>query len=388
MPTLYRGHAQSSVPMVAIKLPAPDYLTYFDRSFRPFRIPAATDEIHSIKHANGNTETLTDKDYKKHYKLFGAIGGEMKPGTKHSDGNTLGRDLMPLDFDSIPDEAKFLQSIHDKLDTHSIGYVLYKTFSYRPDNVRYRLLVPLSRMVTRPNEFKAIMIVLAKMLGTELDPASTRWGQIFFLPTMTENNSENFMRVHQGAPIVVNSWIERTIKDTDLLEAKKQLLQPTGHYTAPKIKTPLGFALDRIVAGQATPSDYLTMTHRLWRCNLSSAEIYPWYEYFNTLQPKPLKFDELAARQYDRGPKKAWGNMFVAMINGTDEHDIQAGTARNGTMFNFAAFLLDQRVKQETLFRLIEDLNDRNRPPLNSNELTSIINSALRRKEDELNGND
>ncbi|WDF82053.1 primase C-terminal domain-containing protein [Lacticaseibacillus pabuli] len=367
MPTLYFGHAKTKAPMREVDIPD-DYLHFFANNYRPLRLKAATSDA--------------DKKTKKDTLLWGALGGKMIPNSVHGNTNTLGRDLLPLDFDNIADEGEFLKSIHDNLDSR-FGYVLYKTFSYAPDNVRYRLLIPLDRLVTRENEFKALMTVIAKTLGVELDPASTTWGQLFFLPTLTESNENDFMIVHTGDSLFVNAWIEQILKKTDLLDVKKQLLTVKSAYQAPKFKTPLGFALDHIVEGQASNEDYLKMQRRLWYSKLSSAEIYPWYEYFNTLQPKPLKFEQMNAREYDRGEKPKWGLMFMALINGTDEHDNSTGNARNGYMFNFVAFLLDQQVKMETLIRLVEDLNERNRPPLSSNELNGIVNSALRRKRGE-----
>lgn len=376
MPSLYVGHAQSGAPMIEYTL-HDDYLTAF-ANFKPQVIRAATDEIHIV-----NGERLTDKDYKKHYLLNGAIGGGMIPNSAHSDKNVLGRDILPLDFDDVPDEVAFLDSIHDKLNSRGFGYVLYKTFSYRADNIRYRLLIPLSKMVTRnrKQEFKAIMEVLAKILGTELDDASTRWGQIFFLPVRTEYNADNLIEVHHGYPLVVDSWIEKILTMPEYQPVKTELLaKPKAAYAPPTYKKPLGFALDRIAAGTANPKDYTQVGKLFTNIGMSVGEIERWYQYFETLQPTPLRkraADPNSDTITRPEKRKTWANMFRDIIDGLDDHE-----GRNNTMFNFSSFLLDQRVKAETLLRFVEDANARNRPPMGK-EFIDTIDSALKRKERE-----
>lgn len=364
MVTLYVGHAQSHAPMTQYDYPG-EYVDLF-RELKPQEVPAAVDD--------------TDKTQKKHFILTGAIGGKMKPNSAHANSNTLGRDLLPLDFDSIDDETSFLQSIHDKLDGR-MSYVLYKTFSYRPDNVRYRLLVPLDRMITRPEEFNAIMAVLARVLHTELDEASTRWGQIFFLPVKTEYNADSLIQVHDGFPLIVDSWLEKILKTPELQPIKEALVAtPKVAYAPPAHETKMGFALDRIAAGSATLDDLKTLGRFFDNIGMTGGEKERWFRYFESLQPEPLRThqsnvdNDTAVRPEQR---HRWATMFRDIIDGLAEHD-----GRNDTMFIFASYLLDERVKAETFAKFTTDANQRNRPPM-GNEFIETINSAIERKERE-----
>lgn len=371
MVTLYLGHAQTGAPMVQYDYPA-DYLTLFS-NYPPQQIPAATDEIHEVR-----GDKIDDKNYKKHYQLLGAIGGKMRPRSRHSNENTLGRDILPLDFDSINDEAAFLNRIQSKLTRVGMGYVLYKTFSYRPDNIRYRLLIPLDRMITRPEEYKAIMQVLARMLGTELDEFSTHWGQIFFMPVQTENNAEDLIRVVQGYPLVVDSWLEKILTIPDYQSIKSEMIAPPKvAYEPPKHEKPLGFALDRIAAGKAQRGDYEMVGKFFTNIGMSRGEIERWYEYFDGLQIYSNRIRRFSPNDptviYPK-KRKSWAIMFRDIIDGLGDHE-----GRNNTMFNFASFLLDERVKSETLERFVTDANYRNQPPMGEEFLTTI-SSAIKRK--------
>lgn len=360
MPTIYTGHARSGAPMAQLDV-LTDYVTFFE-NYKPARVAAA--------------ETKEQKDAIKQRLLIGAIAGQMKPNSPHGNDNVMGRDLIPLDFDHIDNEAAFLDSIHSKLDSR-FGYVLYKTYSYRPDNVRYRLLIPLDRMVKRENEFKAIMQVLARILETDLDDASTVWGQIFFLPVVTEYNGVNFLTTNRGAPLVVNSWLSNILQLPEYQDAKEKLLErPKVAYQAPQYKQPLGFALDELAAGMATRAHYLAVVQFFTNIGMSAAEIAPWLDYFDSIQTAPPVRTKTEPNVTPMRPKKRgyWAEMFNLIINGSDEGD------RNKTMFNFAAFLLDQMVLAPTLVKFTGDADDRNRPPMGTTELTRTLNSALRRK--------
>lgn len=377
MPSLYVGHVKSKAPMRQIDIPT-DYLTYF-RTFHPLQVAAATDK--------------DDKDHKKQYVLNGAVGGEMIPNSGHGDHNTLGRDVLPLDFDRIVDEGKFLDAVAGKLDPRRIGYVLYKTFSYRPNNVRYRLLVPLDRMVTRRAEYQALMNALARALGAELDKASTPWGQVFFLPVQTEYNATDLIRVHDGDPLIISNQLKAVLMNHD--DTAATLTKPTATYQAPRHKTPLGFSLDRIAQGTAKKSDYKDVSRFFTNIGMTEAEKFRWLDYFDSIQVTPPdRGDPIGIVDVRFRKRKYWADMLTTMIDGADEGETVGYTqtgdkrmARNYTMFNFVSFLTDQHVEAATITQFANDLNDRNRPPLPPHELNGIFLSVMKRMEVKNNAN-
>ncbi|EPC75583.1 replication protein, phage-plasmid associated, partial [Lacticaseibacillus paracasei subsp. paracasei Lpp126] len=303
------GKAGNSYPMQAVQFKE-DYLTYFRDNFVvPHEEAALPGKIRNLENYYHTTTTITDKDYKKRYRLPAAIAGDMKPDSGHSDANTLGRDLLPLDFDDIKDEGDFLYQIYYSLARVGIGFIIYKTFSYRPDNVRYRVLIPLSRMVTDKNEFKALMMALAATFHIKLDPAATRWGQVFILPVMTEDNTINFMTVHEGYPLVVDSILERILKNEQLAPVKQALLaQPTAEYQAPMLKTALASEWDDIVDGTLVGG--YTETHFfMTRIGMSNGEIEAWLKYFDTLVPHP-----------QTRKKQVGGDDYGKNVNGPDKN--------------------------------------------------------------------
>lgn len=371
MPLLYIGHARGNTPMKEVEI-ATDYLTFF-KSFKPQQVAAATHSMRKMLH--GDAET--DKDFKKHYVLNGAIGGLMVPNSRHSNEATRGRDILPLDFDHIENEQEFLDSLRTKLGAVNIGYVLYKTFSYRTDNVRYRLLIPLDRMITSPTEFRALMEAMAKVLGTELDEASTHWGQIFFLPVETENNSTNLIRVVDGNPWVISEELKGKIMSN--VKDSAPLKKPVARYQTPKYKTRLGFALDHLADGTANKNTYKQLMRFFYNIGMSSNESLEWLDYFDTLQQtppdrlKPTNVVDLPSQK----KRLYWADMFTTMIRGARKTVDQ----RNVTMFNFISFLLDQKVVADTVIQFTNDLNARNKPPMSTSELETIINSAIKRME-------
>lgn len=184
---LYTGKAASSNAMTATNIT--DYLTFFDNYQAP-RISFPKDDA--------------EKHRVKQHVLTGGIGGTMTNGSGHTSNGVITRDLLALDFDSIPDEAAFLTQVAAWATRADIGYVLYKTYTYTPTAPRYRLLVPLSKGL-HESSWRQLMQGTARALGEELDPAALTWAQLFFLPVETEKHGSNLIHVHHGKPLNVDS---------------------------------------------------------------------------------------------------------------------------------------------------------------------------------------
>jgi hypothetical protein len=196
MNTLYTATiTPNSEPMEAVQVS--NYLTYFS-NYQPQKVAAATSDA--------------DKQRKKKHIITGAIGGKMQPNSKRSNSAMIGRDLLALDFDSIPREALFLKRIK-LLGAQGVGYVLYKTFSYTPDNPRYRVLVPLDRLANE-QEWRTVSVAVSKALGEYLDPAALTWSQIFLMPAETEHNAVNLLTIHDGSPVPVDKLLTNINKAT------------------------------------------------------------------------------------------------------------------------------------------------------------------------------
>lgn len=142
------------------------------------------------------------KEFKsKHGEFF--IAGDMTNPERNND-NLITRSILPLDFDHIDDETKFLQSIETVFgDT---AYLLYPSISYGYEGVRYRLLLKPNKDVSEA-EFKLIVKNISEKLGYEADSSAMQWSQVHGLPVKTPQNEHIQLINNEGSPFTVDNYV-------------------------------------------------------------------------------------------------------------------------------------------------------------------------------------
>lgn len=119
----------------------------------------------------------------------GFVGGKLK-GTKRGVSEVLFRSMLTLDLDKA--KVGFI----DKFTAES-KYLscLYTTHSHTKEELRCRVIVPLSRDVT-PDEYNAIARLFASKFGIEqFDACSFRIAQLMFYPTTPKDGEFIFKKI-------------------------------------------------------------------------------------------------------------------------------------------------------------------------------------------------
>lgn len=99
----------------------------------------------------------------------GFVGGELKPG-RRKNGGVLGRDVITLDFDTIP--AWQTDAVIATLDKLACSYCVYSTRKHTPNAPRLRVLVPTDRTMT-PEEYEPCARRMAEYIGIAMADRTT-----------------------------------------------------------------------------------------------------------------------------------------------------------------------------------------------------------------------
>ena len=135
----------------------------------------------------------------------GFVGGYLKNG-KRNNASVVNRCLVCLDAD-YADEG-----LLDELDLTFINtYALYSTHSHTPENMRLRLIIPLSRTVT-PDEYAAISRRIADELTlTRFDPTTFEPARLMYWPSTPEDGE--FVFRYNDAPFLDPDAVLATYPD-------------------------------------------------------------------------------------------------------------------------------------------------------------------------------
>ncbi|NLC32458.1 MAG: virulence-associated protein E, partial [Clostridiales bacterium] len=74
----------------------------------------------------------------------GYVGGTLQ-GKRRRKGEVLGRDLVTLDMDALPQDG--VAQVIRKLDILTCGWALYSTRRHQQDTPRLRVVIPLSKTI-------------------------------------------------------------------------------------------------------------------------------------------------------------------------------------------------------------------------------------------------
>lgn len=133
-----------------------------------------------------STETMSqylnlkksEQDEKKD--IGGFVAGALA-GPRRKAGAVTGRDLITLDFDSIPPGGT--EEIERRVEGLGCGYCIYSTRKHSPVSPRLRILLPFDRTVTA-DEYEPLARYMAERIGIEFaDPTTFEATRLMYWPS-------------------------------------------------------------------------------------------------------------------------------------------------------------------------------------------------------------
>ena len=161
-----------------------------------------------------STETMSqylnlkksEQDEKKD--IGGFVAGALA-GPRRKAGAVTGRDLITLDFDSIPPGGT--EEIERRVEGLGCGYCIYSTRKHSPVSPRLRILLPLERAVTA-DEYEPVARRLASYIGIQMaDPTTFEASRLMFWPSCSSDGEYVFLTKDApfiGADAVLGSYTD------------------------------------------------------------------------------------------------------------------------------------------------------------------------------------
>ena len=138
----------------------------------------------------------------------GFVGGSLSGGRRKASAVT-GRDLITLDFDTIP--AYGTPAILSTLDGLGCSYLVYSTRKHCETAPRLRILMPLDRTVTA-EEYEAIARRIASMIGIQMaDPTTFEPSRLMYWPSCCADSE--YICKHKDAQFVSADYVLGTYTD-------------------------------------------------------------------------------------------------------------------------------------------------------------------------------
>ncbi len=156
-----------------------------------------------FEHPTRGFETLTDylklkKPQQDDLKDVGGFVGGTLAGGRRKGNAVTGRDLITLDFDTIP--AYGTPQIIQTLDNLGCSYLIYSTRKHCDTSPRLRIVMPLDRTVGA-DEYEAIARKIASMIGIQMaDPTTFEPSRLMYWPSCCADSS--YVYQYQDAPFV------------------------------------------------------------------------------------------------------------------------------------------------------------------------------------------
>lgn len=141
-----------------------------------------------------------DRDKIKNGKAF--VGGFVKTGRRKKE-NVENRWLLTLDSDSADRDFSF----YVDLILGGAAYAIYSTHSCRPNNLKYRLVVPVNRAMT-PDEHAAVSRKIAGNIGMHyFDKTTFDVHRLMYLPSCSKD-AQPVLEVSEGEPLDVDAVLD------------------------------------------------------------------------------------------------------------------------------------------------------------------------------------
>ncbi|MCG3401714.1 primase alpha helix C-terminal domain-containing protein [Staphylococcus massiliensis] len=182
-------------------------------------------EAKPLQHVNGGFSKLLT--YLEKAKIgeknsnYCIVGGHVKDHRNNE--NTVTRSIITIDYDDIPAYISFPDEVSGALEC---GYALYSTHNHKPDAPRFRLFIPLDRSYElTPDEYRACIQYITKNLleMDYYDPQSEVISQVMFLPTVSEDNQDDYIFSYVDEeplnlePILSVAEVQRSITNKPLV---------------------------------------------------------------------------------------------------------------------------------------------------------------------------
>lgn len=148
----------------------------YDRLMTPIRGTETTAEYFKLTKAQ-QTEL---KD------VGGFVGGTINGGRRKASA-VVGRDIVTLDFDTIPPYGTdgFIQAVHNL----GQSYCIYSTRKHIETQPRLRVVIPLDRTVS-PDEYEAISRRIAEYIGIQMaDPTTFEPSRLMYWPSCSSDST-------------------------------------------------------------------------------------------------------------------------------------------------------------------------------------------------------
>lgn len=117
----------------------------------------------------------------------GYVAGEVIGGGRRKEASVIGRDVLTLDLDNIPQGQT--QSTLLRLDGLGCAYAVYSTRKHEAIKPRLRVLVPLNRTVS-VDEYEPLARKLASIIGIELcDPTTFQVHRLMYWPSTCSDST-------------------------------------------------------------------------------------------------------------------------------------------------------------------------------------------------------
>ena len=140
------------------------------------------------------------------------VGGLVRGGRRKKE-NVDTRSLITLDVDHADDGFTFAA----ELVLGGTAYVIYSTHSYRPENPKYRLLVPVNRAMN-PDEYAAVSRKLAEQIGMEyFDKTTFDVHRLMYLPSCSKD-ADPLLDVYDGDHLDVDGILSEYVDWRDPLQ--------------------------------------------------------------------------------------------------------------------------------------------------------------------------
>lgn len=148
---------------------------------------------------------FTDEEKKRAKDVGAFVGGSFADGRRSKD-KVLGRDLITLDFDDIPEEA-FAKLLSD-IENLGVSTCIYSTRKHTMQHPRIRIVIPAARTMT-VNEFEAVSRKVADELGIFMaDKVSFEPNQAMYWPSVSADGVL-FYRVIDKPLLQPEEWLQK-----------------------------------------------------------------------------------------------------------------------------------------------------------------------------------
>ena len=141
----------------------------------------------SLRIPHRSTETvaeylnLSKREQDDRKDVGGYVAGTLN-GPRRKANAVVGRDLLTLDLDHIPNGAT--AQVCARVEALGCGYCIYSTRKHRPDAPRLRVLLPLDRTCTA-DEYEPLARRMAEYIGMDLaDPSTFEASRLMYKPSV------------------------------------------------------------------------------------------------------------------------------------------------------------------------------------------------------------